>query len=91
MFDGTNDARERAIPTAVDILRFDGSQRTCALFVALHAAALEDPAVFGGDAVEVHWNTCPSGTMVACASVSTADGDTLQVGIPWTLRIGTEL
>ncbi|MBX2974275.1 MAG: hypothetical protein KF797_14355, partial [Flavobacteriales bacterium] len=68
-----------------DIMRFHITQKTCALYVALHSGAL-GPVAFGRDIDEgmVRWNVCPGGTMVACAKVPTAGGDTLLTGIPWS-------
>lgn len=63
-------------------------QRTCALYVAMRSSSLEGAVAFGRDIDEdiVRWNVCPSGTMVACASVSDIDEASVEVGIPWTNR-----
>lgn len=68
-------------------------QHTCALYVALRSTAWERPVSFGQalDEVEVQWNMCPGGTMVACATVPKADGDSVQVGIPWPYGKDNEL
>ena len=79
------------LPHALDrpappiLLDFDLIQRTCALYVAVRSSALSGTVAFGRDVDEdmIHWNMCPGGTMVACATVPTANGDSLQVGIPW--------
>ena len=67
------------------LLEFDLVQRTCAMYVAVHSRAIEESISFGRDLndVDIHWNMCPSGNMVACATVPTASGDSTQVGIPW--------
>ncbi|HRO99433.1 MAG TPA: hypothetical protein PLN54_08370 [Flavobacteriales bacterium] len=71
--------------TGHDLRHFDVVQHTCALYVAVRSAAWEQPVSFGQalDEVDVHWNLCPGGTMVACAKVPTADGDSILTGIPW--------
>jgi hypothetical protein len=71
--------------TGHDLRHFDLVQHTCALYVAVRAAAWERPVSFGQalEEVDVHWNLCPGGTMVACAKVPTADGDSVMTGIPW--------
>jgi len=76
---------ERSAGVGMDAIEFDIVQRTCALYVAVRSGAWEGPVAFGGDLDDtmVRWNMCPGGTMVACASVSTATGDTAQAGIPW--------
>ncbi len=69
----------------VDALHLDMVQRTCALYVAVRSAAFEAPLAFGLEVDDsmVHWNLCPGGTMVACATVPAANGDSVMVGIPW--------
>jgi len=71
-----------------DLASFDIVQRTCALYVAMRSSSLESAVAFGRDIDEdiVRWNVCPSGTMVACASVSDIDEASVEVGIPWTNR-----
>jgi hypothetical protein len=71
--------------TGHDLRYFDVVQHTCALYVALRSAAWERPVSFGQalEEVDVQWNMCPGGTMVACAKVPTADGDSVLTGIPW--------
>lgn len=73
------------LTTGHDLRHFDVVQYTCALYVAVRSAAWEQPVSFGQalDEVDVHWNLCPGGTMVACAKVPTADGDSILTGIPW--------
>ncbi|MEZ4789396.1 MAG: hypothetical protein R2811_05205 [Flavobacteriales bacterium] len=68
---------------SLDPLRFKLVQKTCALFVAPHTAAL-GPVGFGRDIDDdmVRWNTCPGGTLVACKVTTTASGDTLITGLP---------
>lgn len=70
---------------APDIDRLNVTQRTCALYVALRSHAWKEPIAFGRDLDDglVHWNMCPGGTMVACASVPTESGDSVISGIPW--------
>jgi hypothetical protein len=70
--------------TMVDLLAFDLVHRTCALYVAVRSRALDTEIAFGRDIDQdmVHWNLCPGGTMVACASVPAANGDPMLVGIP---------
>ncbi|MGV3638772.1 MAG: hypothetical protein ACO1NQ_14110 [Flavobacteriales bacterium] len=70
---------------APDIDRVNLTQRTCALYVALRSHAWKEPIAFGRDLDDglVHWNMCPGGTMVACASAPTASGDSVITGIPW--------
>ncbi len=67
-----------------DIAQFNLTQQTCALYVSIRSAAL-DPVPFGRDVDDemVRWNKCPGGTMVACAKVPTANGDSVLTGIPW--------
>lgn len=83
--DGHLRAAGPATDIATDAFAFDITQHTCAMYVALRSSALEDPIAFGRDLedVGVHWNMCPGGTMVACASPPSASGDTLRTGIPW--------
>jgi len=71
--------------TGHDLRHFDVVQHTCALYVALRSSAWERPVSFGQtlDELEVQWNMCPGGTMVACAKVPMADGDSVITGIPW--------
>jgi hypothetical protein len=71
-----------------DPASFDIVQRTCALYVAMRSGSLESAVAFGRDIDDtmVHWNVCPSGTMVACASVSDIDEASVEFGIPWTNR-----
>ena len=67
------------------LLNWDIVQRTCALYVAVRSAALERPIPFGAgmDDSMVHWNKCPGGTMLACTTLPTANGDSVVTGIPW--------
>lgn len=67
------------------LLDFDTVQRTCALYVAIRSHAIEASIGFGQelDDVAIHWNMCPSGNMVACAKVPTANGDSTLTGIPF--------
>lgn len=68
-----------------DPLAFNVEQHTCALYVALRSHALESSISFGRDLaqVDVHWNMCPGGTMVACATAPAPGGGTVMTGIPW--------
>jgi hypothetical protein len=68
-----------------DPLAFDLEQHTCALYVALRSHALESSISFGRDLqqVDVHWNVCPGGTMVACATAPGPNGSEVVTGIPW--------
>ncbi|MCO6482943.1 MAG: hypothetical protein J5I62_09120 [Flavobacteriales bacterium] len=68
-----------------DPMAFDVEQHTCALYVALHSHALESSISFGRDLqqVDVHWNVCPGGTMVACATAPGPNGSVVVSGIPW--------
>lgn len=68
---------------SLDPLRFQLVQKTCALFVAPHTAAL-GPVGFGRDIDDemVRWNTCPGGTLVACKKTATPSGDTVITGLP---------
>ncbi len=61
------------------------AQDPCALHVSVRSHALNEPMAFGRDPedVAVHWNMCSSGNMVACATTATANGDSVQTGIPW--------
>jgi hypothetical protein len=83
------------IVAAVDInpASFDIVQRTCALYVAVRSGSLESAVAFGRDIDDdmVRWNMCPSGTMVACASVSDHDAEPILPGIPWTHITGPDL
>lgn len=69
---------------AIKAFDFDVIQRTCAMYVAMHSAAFRAPIAFDRtiDDGLVHWNKCPSGNMVACATVSPVT-DPAQPGIPW--------
>ena len=69
-----------------DLYHWDIIQRTCALYVTIRSAALENPIPFGGVIEDsmVHWNTCAGGTMIACAVVPAANGDSVVTGIPWS-------
>lgn len=87
---GTGTLPERATEeagraVAGNILLFDPVQHTCALYVAVRSAAWEKPMAFGNEMDDgaIHWNLCPGGEMVACASAPTPNGDTLRTGIPW--------
>jgi hypothetical protein len=82
--------REPSTDTQVDLLTFDLVQRNCALYVAMRSGSLISPIAFGRDmdGTVVRWNMCSTGTMVACASTTTANGDTVRVGIPWPHPIG---
>ena len=75
----------RMAASAKNALESDLVQRTCALYVAVRSVALESPIAFDRDLADIpiHWNMCPGGTMVACADVPAANGDTTRVGIPW--------
>lgn len=68
-----------------ELMEFDIVQRTCAMYVAVRSRAIDESIAFGRDLddVNIHWNMCPSGNMVACATVATSNGDSTQVGIPW--------
>lgn len=83
-----------ADPTSAEIssdaFTFDIIQRTCALYVAVRSGTFKSPASFDReiDASMVRWNMCDSGTMVACAAVPAANGDTIKVGIPWPYDAG---
>lgn len=69
----------------LDPTAFNVEQHTCALYVALRSHALESSISFGRDLaqVDVHWNMCPGGTMVACATTPAPGGKTVVTGIPW--------
>lgn len=69
----------------IELMEFDIVQRTCAMYVAVRSRAIDESIAFGRDLddVKIHWNMCPSGNMVACATVPSANGDSTQVGIPW--------
>ena len=73
------------VMTDRELMEFDLVQRTCAMYVAVRSRAIDESIAFGRDLdeVNIHWNMCPSGNMVACATVPTANGDSTQVGIPW--------
>ena len=68
---------------------FDITQHTCALFVAMRSHALDESISFGRDLddAQVHWNMCPGGTMVACATAPGANGEVVQTGIPWPYAV----
>ena len=84
-FERTINANVRAAIAKKDLIDLNVIQRTCALYVALRSSAWEGPIAFGTDMDDsmVHWNMCLGGTMVACAKVPTADGDSVMTGIPW--------
>lgn len=69
----------------LDVMAVDLTQANCALFVAVRSHALEENLAFGGTVDEqlIHWNMCPGGTMVACATVPGPQGEPLRTGIPW--------
>jgi hypothetical protein len=69
----------------MNALTFDIVQRTCAMYFAVRSRAIDESIGFGRDLdeVDVHWNKCPGGNMVACAKVPSANGDSTQMGIPW--------
>ena len=79
------EARMQRAKAEKGMLDFDTVQRTCALYVAVRSHAIEASIGFGRDLddVVIHWNMCPSGNMVACANVPTANGDSTQTGIPF--------
>ncbi len=81
---GVNDLKSPA-KAVKGILKFDIVQRTCAMYYAVRSRAIDESIGFGRDLddVDVHWNMCPGGNMVACAKVPSANGDSTQVGIPW--------
>ncbi|MBK7286236.1 MAG: hypothetical protein IPI95_03510 [Flavobacteriales bacterium] len=68
----------------MNALTFDIVQRTCAMYFAVRSRAIDESIGFGRDLdeVDVHWNKCPGGNMVACAKVPSANGDSTQMGIP---------
>ena len=68
---------------AIKAFDFDIVQRTCAMYVAMHSAAFNAPVSFDRtiDDDLVHWNKCPSGNMVACATASSTTAPAN--GIPW--------
>lgn len=74
-------------PTAVvsDVPAFDAVQRTCALYTAVRSHAWNGPIAFGQDLDDgmVHWNLCPGGEKVACATVSDVMDGAVAEGIPW--------
>jgi hypothetical protein len=80
-----SDPSLRPAISVVDALHLDLVQRTCAMYVAVRSAAFAAPLAFGNEVEDsmVHWNLCPGGTMVACAVVPSADGDSTITGIPW--------
>lgn len=69
----------------LQLLDFDITQHTCALYVALRSRALNESISFGRDlaGVELHWNFCPGGKMLACSTAPGANGTPVQMGIPW--------
>ena len=71
--------------TNAELIGFDVVQHTCALYVTVRSNALEGPLAFGRDTeqLDIHWNKCTGGTMVACAKVPGADGDSVLTGIPF--------
>ncbi|HMN04455.1 MAG TPA: hypothetical protein PKD45_01910 [Flavobacteriales bacterium] len=75
-----------------DLTAFNVEQHTCALYVALRSRALESSISFGRDLeeVDIHWNMCPGGTMVACATAPAPGGGTIITGIPWPYRSKTK-
>ena len=81
----------RSAALKLDLADADLIQRTCALYVAVRSHALKERIAFGRDMEDpmVRWNTCPGGTMVACAIAPTANGDTVITGIPWLHASGT--
>ena len=87
-FERSDDDLRKNSPSSAtdeDLSGFDLVQRTCALYVAIRSGALEDQFAFGRDIedIAVRWNFCPGGTMVACATVPTANGDSTLTGLPW--------
>jgi hypothetical protein len=75
MHDGSADITindDGATPIARDLIAFDDIQRTCALYVAVRSHAWNGPIAFGRELDDsmVHWNLCPGGKQVACATVS---------------------
>jgi hypothetical protein len=91
--DHATDRPRSAAVLEIDPASFDIVQRTCALYVAVRSGSLESAVAFGRDIDDdmVRWNICPSGTMVACASVSDLDAETVLPGIPWTRSTGPGL
>ncbi len=77
--------RKNAAKMKKELTEFDIVQHTCAMYVAVRSRAIDESISFGRDLddVNIHWNMCPSGNMVACATVPNALGDSTQVGIPW--------
>lgn len=84
---------ESGAASYMDHWKVDLVQRTCALYVAVRSGSLESPVAFGRAFEDdmVRWNKCPSGTMVACATVSDADDGAVEVGIPWRHSTGPDL
>lgn len=82
--DGDAMSVQRPVADA-EIIDFDVVQHTCALYVTVRSNALEGTLAFGRDTeqLDIHWNKCTSGTMVACAKVPGADGDSVLTGIPF--------
>lgn len=80
----TNTPHTQPDKPTTDISHFNLTQKTCALYVAIHSAAL-GPVPFGRDIDDgmVRWNTCAGGGMVACVKTPTGNGDSLLTGIPW--------
>ena len=68
-----------------DIAGFDLAQHTCAMYVAVRSRAFDASIAFGRDlqSIDLHWNMCPGGTMVACATAAAPGGGTVVTGIPW--------
>lgn len=77
--------RMEAPQPPLDVMTFDITQANCALFVAVRSHALEENLAFGRTVDEdvIHWNMCPSGNMVACATVPGPQGMPMRTGIPW--------
>ncbi len=91
--DRTAAAHARSTGPGAELFAIDLIQRTCALYVAVRSGSLGGKVAFGRniDDTMVRWNLCPSGTKVACAVAPTANGDTVEVGIPWAHRNGSDL
>ncbi len=68
-----------------EVSSFDLTQRTCAMYVAVRSRAFDASIAFGRDlqTIDLHWNVCPGGTMVACATAPAPNGGTVVTGIPW--------
>lgn len=77
-------AAKAPVPVA-EVMDFDITQANCALFVAVRSHALEENLAFGRTVDEgvIHWNMCPGGNMVACATATGPQGEPLRTGIPW--------